>query len=197
MVNMKYHFKTNRLFNNGVLVTEQKYAVLSLFSSKLNNLGKDRWYMTYNNNKFYRNNNQLQMYLKDTIRYEKPSIKIKCNGKTVKGKIRNLIFNTSCNLKNNSVKKYFLVFYINLDKSMSKTKMAQELKNICIEIKSKVFEGPQFEYGYCDNFNFKSCTIEDYLNNKKLGKPLYTRPNRCRIFDHKKGPFNMYCAGNT
>ena len=195
---MKFHFSTHRKFLRARIVVEDKVAILSFYSYKLNNLGKKRWHLKYKGKDYYKNNNELQRMLKDSLPYNQPIISVKNKkGLNFKAKINNMIYNTSSNLKNNLDKKYFLVFYIDLPKKHFKLKKAFELRNIEVDIKSKVLSGPRFQYGYCDDFMYRPCSIKDYLDGKMYMEGILTGPSLCMPFDHEKGPFNMYCAGNT
>jgi hypothetical protein len=193
---MSFNFTSNRTFKKGIIVQENQHMVLSIYSNKEINIGNKRWCLDFDKKKIYKTNNDLTVILKDSIPYKKPNITINCGTQKFRGKIRNIIYNTQSNLKNNNTRKFFLVFYINTNTNV-KHKKITNINQFNINIKSKILKPPLFKYGFCDNFTYNPCTLKDYVYKKTFKKTLLSKSNNCIPFDTRKGPFNMYCAVNS
>ena len=72
---MNFNFTSNRTFKKGIIVQENQYMVLSIYSNKEINIGNKRWCLDFDKKKIYKTKNDLTVILKDSIPYKKRSFR--------------------------------------------------------------------------------------------------------------------------
>ena len=194
---MKYSIETNIPFKNTSVFSNRNNIVISPYSNRIRNLGHRRWLLKYKNKKYYKTNPELYRIMLGTFGYSKPrvSVTFSKNGRKYKfgATLRNMVFNTESNLKNNNNRKHYLIFYLDpFNKEININ--FKNVKGAKITFINKILQEPRFKYGYCHNDRWRSCHIKDYLGNTKYYQGHITDISTCKPFDTHKGPFNSYCA---
>ena len=197
---MKYTITTNIPFGLASIFADKYGIVVSPYSYKLRNLGHNRWKLKYKNKQFYKTNPEVGRIMRGNFGDSNPKkvITFTRNGKLYKltGVLRNMVYHTDDNLKNNQAKKHYLIFYI--DPSNKKINMSfKQVKKLNISFLNRVLSGPRFQYGYCHYNRWKPCNVLDYLGKTKYFQGHIQDISFCKPFDHHKGPFNPYCVNTN
>ncbi|GAG35262.1 unnamed protein product [marine sediment metagenome] len=197
---MNYSIETNIPFPQTSIISNKQGLVISPFSNKLKNIGNKRWKLKYKNKIFYKTNPELYRIILGTLGYSNPKtiISFSKNNRKYKFKaiLRNMIYNTQHNLKNNKTTKHYLVFYLDpINKNININ--FKKVNKLNLTFNNKILKSPRFQYGYCDNDRWKSCKPIDYLGKTKYYQGHIQDISFCKVYDNRKGPFNMYCALST